>query len=286
MKTREKSLYLITMLITLAVSACATTEPPYRGKLSDAMEVASDDYKGERHLEVPESEPETETVNEPQTELVLEPETQPVLEPQTEPLNTEPEVSSSTSVASNSQSDSDESKLNIMLSRGSGRVAGDYGDQHNWLIRMGGEQNDMVPIEVYLGGESVSLNTDSSVHRSVDGDLNILVAGINLKRFFTHRFNTIRPYASAGIGATYMYWSYRNSFSTSDGSTISGDDLSAFTISTAVGIEFKPIPFLSITLEANPKIHLWDVRTGKGFDNDEFEPMTMIVFSVGISLTQ
>ena len=83
-----------------------------------------------------------------------------------------------------------------------------------------------------------------------------------------------------------MFWSYRNAFTTSDGNTVTGDNLSGFTISTAAGIEYKPVPFLSIVFEANPKIHLWNERTGQGFDNDAFDSMGMIVFSVGVSLTQ
>jgi hypothetical protein len=267
MNSRDAALFFIIILITLTVSACATTEPPYRGKLSDAMEVASDDFKGERHLDVPESQP------------MLEPETE-------EPLNTELAVSSSTSVASNSQSESDDWKKNIMLSRGFGFVSGDYKDQHNWLIRMAGENNNMIQTGFYLGYEGVSLDAGSSLHQSVDGNLNILVAGVSLKRFFKPHSDKVRPYVSVGAGGAFMFWSYRNSFTISDGDTVSGDNLSGFTISTAAGIEFKPVPFLSIVLEANPKIHLWNERTGRGFDNDAFDPMGMIVFSVGVSLTQ
>ena len=111
-------------------------------------------------------------------------------------------------------------------------------------------------------------------------------AGISLKRFFKLHSDKMRLHVATGVGGAYMFRSYRNSFTISDGNTVSGDNLSGFTISTAGGIEFKPIPVLSIMLEANRIIHLWNERTGCGFDNDEFDSMGMMVFSVGISLTQ
>jgi len=254
------------LLIMLAVGGCATVETPYRGKLSDAMEVSSDEYEGERHLQVPESQSAIETETD-------------------EDLETEPTDTSSSLAASNGPSESEHWNKNIAVSKGYGSVAGsDYGDQTSWWIRAGGEDEESTRSELFLGAEQVSIPSSSPLYQSIDGNLKLLVAGVNLKHFYGSYSNSVRPYLSIGGGGAYMFWSYRNSFTTSDGETISGDNLTGLIISTAAGIEFKPVEVVSFVIAVNPKLYLWMNRTGKGFDNDVFDPMALIAVTAGVSV--
>jgi len=257
---------ILMLLITLAVGGCATVESPYRGKLSDAMEVSSDEYEGERHLQVPESQPAIETETD-------------------EALEGEMTSTSSSLAASNGAAESGHWNKNVAVSKGFGSVAGsDYGDQTSWWVRAGGEDMENTRSELFLGAEQVSIASSSQLYQSVDGNLKILVAGVNLKHFYGPYSSPVRPYLSFGGGGAYMFWSYRNSFTTSDGETISGDNLTGLIISTAAGIEFKPVDIMSFVVEVNPKAYLWMNRTGKGFDNDEFDPMALIAVTVGVSV--
>lgn len=257
--------FLPIILTVLVASACATVEPPYRGKLSDAMNVASDEYSDERHLEVPQSQPLRDTKS---TEL-----------DQSEILE-----STSSFEESSGLSNSDHWEKSIMITRGSGRGLGYYQDQSYFTIRAGGENKQQIQSEIYLGVEGVSLNSGSSLYQSIDGNLNILFAGVGIKYLFQPYSEMVRPYLSLGAGGAYMFWSYRNAFTTSDGDLVTGDNLSGFTISTAVGVEIKPVSFLSMIIEANPKIYLWDEQTGWGFDNNEFDPLGLIGLTFGVSI--
>ena len=254
------------LLLVMAASGCATVEPPYPGKLSDAMEVSSDEYKGERHLQAPESQPAVETETD-------------------EALESELTDTSSSPAAPSGPSEPEHWNKNIAVSKGFGSIAGsDYRDQTSWWIRAGGEDEESTRSEIFLGAEQVSLNSNSSLYQSVDGNLKMLVAGVNLKHFYRPYSGSVRPYLSFGGGGAYMFWSYRNSFTTSDGETISGDNLTGLIVTTAAGIEFKPVDILSFVLEVNPKAYLWMNRTGKGFDNDAFDPMAVIAVTAGVSI--
>ena len=266
MKSDVIILPTLILLITLAASGCATVEPPYRGKLSDAMEVSSDEYKGERHLQAPESQPEIETKTD-------------------EALESKTTSTSSSLAASSGPAESEYWRKNVAVSKGFGSVAGsDYDDQTSWWIRAGGEDMERTRSELFLGAEQVSIASSSPLYQSIDGNLKILVAGVNLKHFYGPYSSSVRPYLSIGGGGAYMFWSYRNSFTTSDGATISGDNLTGLVVTTAAGIEFKPVDILSLVVEVNPKAYLWLNRTGKGFDNDEFDPMALIAVTAGVSI--
>jgi len=214
------------------------------------------------------------------------PESQPAIETETdETLDSETTSTSSSLAASNGPSESDHWNKNIAVSKGFGSVAGsDYGDQTSWWILAGGEDMERTRSELFLGAEQVSITSGSPLFQSIDGNLKILVAGVNLKHFYGPYSSSVRPYLSIGGGGAYMFWNYRNSFTTSDGQTISGDNLTGLVISTAAGIEFKPVDIMSFVVEVNPKAYLWMNRTGKGFDNDEFDPMALIAVTAGVSV--
>ncbi len=257
--------YFLLLSIVLLTAACATVETPHRGKLSDAMKVASDEHKGKRHLQVP--------------------------EPQAAPQITTPQAatadtdSSTTTLAEPGESSSPDTWYkSVTLLRTKGRGFGDYDRQNGLTIRAGGEGEQGGQSEVYLGYESVSLKSRSSLQPSIDGNLLVLFAGIRLKHYFTPYSEKLRPYLAGGAGGAYMLWSYRNAFTTSEGDVIHSDTLRGFLISTAAGIEVKPLPALSVFAELNPKVYLWNEQTGRGFDNDQFDPLNAIALSLGLSL--
>lgn len=266
MKISAKIRFFIILLFMLTVSACATVEPPYRGKLSDAMEVAADDFNGDRRLPVPESRSSVESETDAAANLELM-------------------GSASPAVAETSQSDPEVWYRNIMISRGLGRAfGGDYQDHSSVQLSAAGENQQSMQYEVYVGYEEVSLRTNSSLYPSIKGNLDILTAGMKLKHYYKPHSERVRPYLSGGAGGAYMIWSYRNPFTTTNGDIINSDNLSGFTLRVAAGIEYKPVKFMSLFAEASPKIHLWNERTGKGYDNDEFNTMFLAAFSLGLSI--
>ena len=259
--------FFIILLIILATTACATVEPPDRGDLSDAMRVASDNYKGERRL------------TDPEPQFVVESDTDEIVE-------LEMEGTSSTAAAVTSRPEPKVWYKSIMITRGFGRAAGgDYQDHRSVQFSMAGEDQVNTQSEVYVGAETVSLRKDSNLYPSVKGDLDVLTAGLKLKHYFRPRSEQIRPYLSGGAGGAYMFWRYRNPYMTSSGDFINGDSLTGFTLFGATGIEFKPARFISLFVEVSPKIRLWNERTGKGYNNNEFNTMYLMAYSLGLSLS-
>jgi len=259
--------FLIFLLIILLASACTTVEPPYRGNLSDAMEVASDDYKGERRLAVPESQAGVVSDTDMDASLELVSSTPPAVAEKSQP---EPKVW----------------YKSIMISRGFGRAAGgDYQDHSSVQLSAAGEDEKSMQSEVYVGIEKISLLKSSSLYPSIKGDLDILTAGVKLKHYFKPRSEKIRPYLSGGAGGAYMFWSYRNPYMTANGDIINSDNLTGFTLFGATGIEYKPAVYMSVFAEVCPKIRLWNERTGKGYNNDEFNTMYLMAFSLGLSIS-
>lgn len=257
----------IILLIVLAASACTTIEPPYRGDLSDAMRVASDNYKGERRLEEPEYRPGVEN----ETDVVVD---------------LELASSAPTSVAETRRLESKVWYKSIMITRGLGRAAGgDYQDHRSVQFSLAGVDEGYTQSEVYVGAETVSLRKDSSLYPSVKGDLDVLTAGVKLKVYFKPRSAQIRPYFSGGAGGAYMFWRYRNPYMTSNGDLINGDNLTGFTLFGATGIEFKPARYVSLFAEVSPKIRLWNERTGKGYNNNEFNTMYLMAYSLGLAIS-
>lgn len=265
MKIIEHCRPILTALLALALAACATVEPPDRGKLSRAMEVSSDEYQGTRQLQGPEGPPVTGSDADGEFEA-------------------ESAEGSSVSAESSGPAEPKRWKRNVMLSSGFGSVlGGDYRKQNGWTIRAGGEDEDGTRSEIFAGVDQVSLHSGSPLHQSIDDDLTILLAGVNLKHFFAPDSQRLRPYASIGAGGAYMFWSYKNPFMTSGGEIVNGDNLTGLLLTTAAGIEFKPVDSVSLVIEANPKLYLWMDRTGRGFDNDTFDPVALIALTAGVS---
>lgn len=253
--------------IILAVTACATVEPPDRGDLSDAMRVASDNYKGERVL----TEPESSVIVESDTDAVVD---------------LEVTGSASPAVAQTSRPELKVWYKSVMITRGFGRAAGgDYQDHSSVQLSLAGEDMVNTQSEVYVGAETVSLRKDSNLYPSIKGDLDVLTAGVKLKHYFKPRSEQIRPYLSGGAGGAYMYWSYRNPYMTSNGDLITSDNLTGFTLFGAAGVEFKPARFVSLFAEVSPKIRLWNERTGKGYNNNEFNTMYLMAYSFGLAIS-
>ena len=87
-------------------------------------------------------------------------------------------------------------------------------------------------------------------------------------------------YLCAGLGYTYMRWSYKNPFQAMaygeygdelGMDTISSDGLSGFELYTGLGLNLVQTEGFQLGAEALPGLIIWGGETSEGFDNDVFD---------------
>lgn len=257
---------LIIGLCTLLSCACASVDRPERGNLSDAMELASDNHQGSRELQLDSS------AQAPETNLTAD---------------TSYNTLSETEYRESPEANLDETQSwqkSVSVAREQGYGLGDYQQQRGLTLRFAGENEENLQTLFYLGYETIRLKHHSALSASVDGSLLNLHMGLGVKQYFSAYGNPLRPYLAGYAGASYLFWTYRNTISTSEGDSISSDGLSGLALSAAAGLEVKPVPWIGLYAELSPKLNFWDETSSQGFTNNAFDPLAVLALSLGTQI--
>ena len=267
--SRQKIYCLCLVIITaLFLQSCVGTEKHRSGKLSDAMEEASDEHKGERKVN-----------------------TQPDPDDEDEDDDIDYSVgvgSHSSSLVANDSLTADsalidvESDLNwFTLSGGTGLLKKDdfFGLNHASLA-LGAYAAQRHYFEVYVGISWAPVQETSMLSESLDGGVTLLQIGGGYKFYTTPRHTFLGLYLCAGLGYAYMRWSYKNPFEAmaydENGNelgmeTISGDGVSGFEMFAGLGINLIQSKNFQLGAEVLPGLITWGGETSEGFNNDIFD---------------
>ena len=264
------ALFLICLfsVCALFVQSCASSNKNRSGKLSDAMEEASDEHKGERKVN-----------------------TQPDPDDEDEDNDIAYSVDAgghSSSLVANDSLTADstlidvESNLNwFTLSGGTGLLKKDdfFGLNHASLA-LGAYAAQRHYFEVYAGISWAPVQETSMLSESLDGGVTLLQIGAGYKFYATPRHTFLGLYLCAGLGYAYMRWSYKNPFEAmaydENGNelgmdTISGDGLSGFEMFAGLGVNLVQSKNFQLGAEVLPGLITWGGETSEGFNNDVFD---------------
>lgn len=282
---------------------CSSSDSTRRGKLSDAMDAASENHEGERKVDAEYREPEMESSQQEQYLLhdSLSNSYSPV---QTDSITTthaeyvplsqsKKEYLDSISAAGEGNElysahtthySSDLFSVGVNFSTGLLSSSDFYG-----LTSVG--VNFGIPVEnSFLAELNLSytyspVQDASALAQSLSDGVSIYEAGVTVRIPTTPAFTFIGHYFLIGSGVNIMAWDYKNSFQApvfdNNGNktgteTISSDQLNGFNLFIGTGIDLTqtlPIHFIG---EIIPGIILWKDATINGFDNDIFSPFFYI----------
>ena len=254
----------------LILQSCFGTSKHRRGKLSDAMEEASDEHKGKRKVDT-QPDPEDED-DEP--EYVVGVVSEPAALAAADSLSVDSlSVDSATVIQGR--------KLNwFTLAGGTGLLKEDdfFGLNH-FNLAIGTYPEERHYLELAAGVSWAPVQETSLLSESLDSGVILLQLGLGYKYYTTPRHTFMGLYLCAGLGYTYMRWSYKNPFEamTYDEygdalgmETISSDGLSGFEIYAGLGLNVVQTDGFQLGAEALPGLIAWGGETSEGFDNDVF----------------
>lgn len=248
---------------------CSTPLYKRRGKLSDAMEKASDEYKGERKV----SKIDDYISNKNDYHRINK---YKYLD------NKEEEKNNITDV--NGIIESDEGTM-FSMTGGSGLIKGDdfYGLNHINLS-FGGYFEEHHRGELFIGFGWTPIRETSELDKSLDEGVFLLNAGFAYKYFTTSRHTFLGQYFIFGLAFNHMFWRYKNPIIVEDGLSIRSDNLEGIEFFTGLGVHLAQTQYFQIGAEVLPGVIFWDMYTSKGFDNDVFGPFWMLKFKITLSL--
>ncbi len=263
---RQGILVLCLLIVSgLILQSCFGTSKHRRGKLSDAMEEASDEHKGKRKVDT-QPDPEDED-DEP--EYVVGVVSEPAALAAADSLS----VDSATVIQGR--------KLNwFTLAGGTGLLKEDdfFGLNH-FNLAIGAYLEEKHYLELAAGVSWAPVQETSLLSESLDGGVILLQLGLGYKYYTTPRHTFMGLYLCAGLGYTYMRWSYKNPFEAMAYNeygdalgmeTISSDGLSGFELYAGLGLNVVQTDGFQLGAEALPGLIAWGGETSEGFDNDVF----------------
>ncbi len=276
------NLLLIIFLINFFTS-CASSNHNRRGKLSDAMEKASDDNKKDREVET-EPDPDyyeeeivfvahfgsEDTLNLQQANL-----TDKKMQP--EIMDTELETSSTW----------------FSIRGGTGIIKGkDFFGLNHFNLAAGEFLMPQHRVEFNAGFAWAPIQYTSVLKQSLDGGVTLLNLGLNYKWFTTPEHTFLGQYFTFGFKYNYMIWSYKNpiladyydDWGNYEGTDeITGDGLSGFEFYSGIGFHVLQVKGFQIGTELSPGVIFWVWETTEGFENDVFPTFWYIKFKVLIN---
>ena len=260
-------LMIICLLVVSALflQQCSGSSKNRRGKLSDAMEESSDKHKGERKVDTqpdpdyePEEEEDIDVVGLGAAGLVAE----------------GSQAADSADVSFGSKADW------VSIAGGTGLLKEeDFFGLNHFNLAIGTYPADKHYVELTAGISRAPLQETSLLSESLDGGVILLQLSLAYKYYTTPRHTFMGLYLCAGIGYTYMTWSYKNPFQAMaydeygnelGMETISSDGLSGFEIYGGLGVNLIQYNRFQIGAEVLPGVILWGGETSEGFDNDVF----------------
>ena len=254
------------IICSLILSSCASSGRN-AGRLSDAMEKASDDHEGDRRVVAvtdPEQEKEPEEVYEqPQAERE---ETGVIFEQSPKDLLLG--FTAGTGMLS-TESFYGMTSFSVGLEQF-------YQSRRSAFIELGGFYSPLQTVE----SDEFDPETDTIV-QALDGGIFSLFAQIRLRYYTTPKHTFLGNYFGFGIGVHSMFWEYRNDLEIEEydesgnytgTENVSGDQLWGLDLNGSAGLNVVQTENVVLGVEFNPGIIIWGLETYEGFSNDVFEP--------------
>jgi hypothetical protein len=260
-KSFSESIFIILLfaLFSIYFQSCSSFTGVRRGKLSDAMDKASDEHEGDRTVD---------TDFEP-GDYYYEYEETTGTEETTDDFE--------------AKIDSSIEKMGLTYSfmGGPGLIKGDdfFGLNH-FNASIGTYLGEYHRLELFAGFAWAPVQKTSKLNKSLESGVLMLNAGINYKLFLTPKHTFLGQYVMLGAAYNKMFWSYKNSLQDEYGDIIGADGLDGIEIFTGIGLHLIQTKIFQIGGEIVPGIVIWGWLTDEGFDNDVFSPFWEIKFRV------
>ena len=254
------------LVLVITIQACANGRSARRGKLSDAMEKASNQNSGSREIEVPDNA--KDDVHLPF--LPIYSEDRNVERPPNEKIGTE--------LSEPNISNQEKEKIDINpfgVSGGVGLLKSDDFSEMLFLDLSFGFPENKSWYEIYVGGAWAGIDQTSELDASIDNGILLFNVGFNYKHKLSSNPKWNTPYFLLGAAYKRMYWSYNNEITTTDGDIITSDILDGIEIHAGIGKSFFKTNGNKFGLEVVPAFIFWSSQTSEGFDNDVFDPFFM-----------
>jgi hypothetical protein len=259
----------IVMLLVLfiLIQACSIGYRPSRGRLSDAMEKASDNNKGSRKTEVPDDE------NNDHLSVIFYPFKEDVVEEGPSDGNGDARTSESP------MHDPENGKNEIYPIGGSGGVgllkSDDFSEMIYTDVSFGWLENDSW-LELYIGAAWAGVDHASELDASLDSGITLFNFGFDYKKKISANPKWDTPYFLFGAAYQWMSWGYENAITTADGDTIKDDSLDGLEIHAGFGKNLTKTNGSNFGIEVIPAVIFWSPQTKEGFENDVFDPFFML----------
>ena len=259
-----------------------------RGKLSDAMDKASDKNTGSRKVE---THPPSRPVN-PETyrDTIA-------VYPTPDSLAVRHDTATGRAILVTSQSRTPSAFMESAgLNAGSGTMKSTtyYG-----MTRLGvsyelfNSASQRYRIDFNLRASSVPIQQTSHLSESLKGGVVMLQAGADYNYFTTPPHTFMGHYLFCGVHYTYMVWRYKNAIIADEyddygnrlrTQRIDADALQGLDVSVGMGWNPVQVKWFNIGFEASPGVILWDTSTQEGFDNDVFPILTYLSLNATVKL--
>ena len=155
-------------------------------------------------------------------------------------------------------------------------------DFHNMTVLniiFGAYGTDYSRVEISGGLGDTQIKRTSPLNDSMKDHIQVLTAGMNMKRFLTPKHTFFGAYLSGGFNYNRIFWRYENPIQP-DGEnvTIHRDDLEGIDFYLGAGINLIQIQpnrqynrkGFQLGIEALPTFTVWGNQTYEGFENDVF----------------
>jgi len=295
---------LLSLFAMLLLDCSSSSHHRRRGKLSDAVEKASDEKEGDRKVDPEPEERRRDDYYEEREEYVEEVVAVPVMVPFV--VN---EETGDTTFAVLSDAESETSsppqtvvstekqpKLPIWLSLsgGTGLLKQDefYGLNH-FDISIGTYFSQRGRVEILGGGGWAPIQETSYLGQSLKNSVQMLNIGLALKFYTTPRYTFLGQYFLFGLHYTIMRWEYNNPILADvydeygyviGTEEISVDFLDGIGLYGGIGLNLIQSAEFQLGGELSPGVIFWMPETHKGFENDVFDPFLYIKFSIILNI--
>jgi hypothetical protein len=263
-------LILFSVLIFL-IQACATGHRPPRGRLSKAMDKASNQNKGSRVVKTDEHQGHHNS----HSPLAFSREDSPERNQNPED-NGEPSLPEGPKPTQFEEEHENTGMGPFGLSAGVGLLKSDDFTEMISLDASIGISEKRSRLEFYLGGAWAGVDHTSELNDSIDNGVSLINVGIDYKRKITAEPKWHSPYFIIGAAYKRMFWQYQNRITTTQGERISSDSLEGVEVYAGLGKNFFQISGNKIGIEVFPSVTCWLPQTTEGFDNDVFDPFFML----------
>jgi len=267
---KQDGLILIFTLLTfLFIQGCCSRSHlvKRRGKLSEAMEKASDEYEGERNMETHYERVEEAHV----TESCIADD------------YGDSQVADSPLISSTDSSRQHFGNV-LSFSGGSGILSGDdfYGYSH-LNIAYGENVSRRGRFQGRAGYMWAPLQTAGTLHHSLKNGTLLLHVGCEFQYLITPHYTFVGQYFVGGLAYHHMFWSFKNPIHFDDGETIRSDSISGLEIYAGAGINLMQTRYFQLGGEVLPGVIFWNDETYQKLENDIFGTFWHVKFRLSVN---